>query len=285
MKKSSLWMSVITALAVQSAIYATPSAAQTQATTTIHTEDLLNNADLVFSGKVVDIQYKDSADGIPFTFVTYHVDNIIAGRADSDRVTLRFMGGRQQKGEVIRYLDVSDTPEFQAGDTDVLFVRKNGLSICPLVDCAQGRFRNRGGVVATEDSLVIVQTNDEKTFAVSSQAINPTTGEAHVFAKALSAARIDTREQQSPAIIAKAVQVDQLVADLKVQAREIKRFQDGSVEFKSVAITDVFQGPTLTPIAPKDATPVLVRRIATPSDFDRWEEEQVSKNNGNPVLQ
>lgn len=95
-------MGVLSALAVQSAIYSTSVAAQTQATSRVPTEDLLNNADLVFAGKVIDIQYKDSADGIPFTFVTYQIDDLIAVRPDSDKVTLHFMGGRQQKGDVVR---------------------------------------------------------------------------------------------------------------------------------------------------------------------------------------
>lgn len=84
-----------------------------------------------------------------------------------------------------------------------------------------------------------------------------------------------TRELSTPAIKIEAVKAEQFATDLKVQAREMKRFQDGSVEFKFASIADAFRGTALTPVTPKYLAPVLVRRTTTPSDFDRWEEEQV----------
>ena len=47
----------------------------------VDTQELLTKSDLVFQGKVINVDYKDSTDGIPHTFVTYSVEDMIAGEA------------------------------------------------------------------------------------------------------------------------------------------------------------------------------------------------------------
>lgn len=287
MKKSPLWLAVISALAVQSALTTTSvsaAVATPEKTTSIATRDLLAQSDLVFSGKVVSVEYKDSADGLPHTFVTYNVDQVISGRPDGAQVTLRFLGGRQQKGEVIRYLDVSETPEFQVGDTDVLFASKNNRSICPLAKCTSGRFRNLDGVLASDDGRAIIEKTDNS-YAISSAVITKdatTRGDVGHGANAVASV---AREPVSPVVPATAVKTEQFITDLREQAREVASARVDTPVFISASIKDEFKSAAMAPeIAPVDAAPGLLRRTTTPSDFDRWEEDTVRKNNGNPVL-
>lgn len=281
MKKSPLWVGVLAALTLQAPFYSS-SAIADDTRTKIEPRELMQQAELVVAGKVVDIQYKDAEDGTPHTFVTYALSDVIAGRPDDKQITLRFMGGRQQKGDVIRYLDVSESPDFHVGETDVLFVRKNNTSFCPLVECSKGRFRIRDGVLTTEDDLAIVATS-EKELRVSSAVINPATGEAIEYGRGLSAPRLDSSEPQPDPVPVNAVKAEQFIADLKDLAQGFPALQDGSVRFISSNIKDAIKVPALKPITPRDLE-FTSTRTPDASDFDRWEEEMVEKNNGNPVI-
>ena len=281
MKKSPLWVGVLAALTLQAPFYASTAIADDNRTK-IEPRELMNQAELVVAGKVIDIQYKDAEDGTPHTFVTYELGDVIAGRPDDKKITLRFMGGRQQKGDVIRYLDVSESPDFHVGETDVLFVRKNNTSFCPLVDCSKGRFRIRNGVLATEDDLAIVATK-EKALRVSSAVINPATGEAIDYGLGLSEPRLDPSEPQPEPIPANAVKAEQFIADMKELSKGFPTLHDGSVRFFSANINDAIKVPVLKPTTPRDLE-FTSTRVPNASDFDRWEEEMVEKNNGNPVL-
>ncbi len=118
------------------------------------------DAELIFKGTVeaVDYAFSDVGDGtrpkIPHTFVTYRIEKTFKGSTDGDTVTLRFVGGR---GEEAAFLMVSGIPMFDVGDRDVLFVQRNGTSGCPLVDCANGRYRLIQGKVFTEEGQAIEQ--------------------------------------------------------------------------------------------------------------------------------
>ncbi|WP_039912939.1 hypothetical protein [Cellvibrio mixtus] len=287
MKKSPLWLAVLSALAIQSALTATAvsaAVATPEKTTSIVTRDLLAQSDLVFSGKVVSVEYKDSVDGLPHTFVTYSVDQVISGRPDGSQVTLRFLGGRQQKGEVVRYLEVSETPQFQVGDTDVLFASKNNSSICPLAKCTSGRFRNLDGVLASDDGRAIIEKTDSS-YAISNTVITKEAADNGEVGHGANALASVAREPVSPVVPASAIKAEQFIADLREQAREVASARADTPVFVSASIRDEFKSAAMTPeAAPADAAPNLLRRITTPTDFDRWEEDAVRKNNGNPVL-
>ncbi len=285
MKKFSQWFVIAAAIILQATIFSNMAAAQ-DVSLRLQTEKLLTESDLVFFGKVIDVQFKDSVDAIPFTFVTYQISDVIAGRPDGDLVTLRFMGGRQQKGEVVRYLTVSESPEFHTGDTDVLFVRKNGLAICPLVDCTGGRFRTRDGILVNEDSFAILQANNAKALSLSTRMINVITGATQLLGKAISESIPDTAEPSSPVETATPIKLTQFVNDVKVQAKRVARFYDGSAVFLSASMKDDFRAPVFTEEAPPlESEPILARTsVVVASDFDRWEEAAVRNNNGNPVI-
>jgi len=109
-------------------------------------DDLVRDAELIFQGVVVDIEYRESEvrtkdqERLPHTFVTFQIEDILMGSvaATSSVVTLRFQGGRDAKG---RFLALGECPLFDVGDRDILFVRRNGNHVCPVVGWRQGRFR------------------------------------------------------------------------------------------------------------------------------------------------
>jgi hypothetical protein len=115
-------------------------------------------ADFVFEGVVVDVQTRfskrdsDSDPKIPYRFVTYSIANILKGNYNQALVTLRFLGGESEDGNVLM---IPGQPLFDVGDHDLLMVKANNVYPCPLVDCAQGRFRYLGGMVVNELGLRI----------------------------------------------------------------------------------------------------------------------------------
>jgi len=102
-------------------------------------------AETVFVGRVETVGYQLSmpdTDGLrlPFTVVTWRIDDGIKGVA-SATYSARFVGGPMADG---RFLSVSEIPEFEVGDHDLLFVEGNGELGCPLVECAHGRVQILG---------------------------------------------------------------------------------------------------------------------------------------------
>lgn len=114
---------------------------------------LVEQANYIFKGTVVEVNTRISEPstegdtGVPYTFVTYQVEREMKGSTENDTITLRFVGGPINQDE---FLMVQDQPMMDLGDTDILFVSNNGDSGCPLVGCAQGRFREIDGVMFNE---------------------------------------------------------------------------------------------------------------------------------------
>ena len=110
--------------------------------------NLVSEAEFIFQGSVVDIQYatstpKEKGDlGIPYTFVTYRLDNLLKGSIDQSAVTLRFLGGKRESDGAI--LKVSHTPTFKVGEEDILFVQGNTVDNRPLAHWKFGRLRVYG---------------------------------------------------------------------------------------------------------------------------------------------
>ncbi len=107
----------------------------------------LAQSELTFSGQVWKVVYKLSSNGVPHTFVTYKVNQKYFGgirEGKTSKVTLRFLGGPMGDGS---FLISSYIPHFNVGDTDILMVRDNNRSDCPLVGCMAGRVRMYGNGV------------------------------------------------------------------------------------------------------------------------------------------
>jgi len=116
-------------------------------------DDKIKAADLVFEGTVVNVQTRfsqrdsDSDPAVPYRFVTYQVSRILKGNYQGGELTLRFLGGESDDGQVLL---IPGQPLFDVGDHDLLMVSGNNRFPCPLVQCGQGRYRYLGGMVVNE---------------------------------------------------------------------------------------------------------------------------------------
>jgi hypothetical protein len=123
---------------------------------------MTDQAELIFQGVVSKVEYgtakgTEAEDAeLPQTFVTYQIENVEKGKAgDGNTITLGFLGGPAKDG---RILVVSNAPLFDVGERDMVFVRSNGESDCPLVDCDKGRFRVVNNQMFTNDGHEVRQT-------------------------------------------------------------------------------------------------------------------------------
>lgn len=100
-------------------------------------DELVDFSERVVRGTVVKTrcEWRSSADSrFIVTIVTIRVDETVLG-PDDDTVELHFLGG-QLDGKT---LEVAGQPVFEIGDEEILFVKGNGESICPLVGMFYGR--------------------------------------------------------------------------------------------------------------------------------------------------
>lgn len=99
---------------------------------------LSDRAEIVFTGTAVRSTVVLSKDGAePYTFVTFDVHEVLKGWTLGRQLTLRFSGGEIGGGTV----RLDGMPEFEQGETYLLFVRGNGSSVCPVLGWWQGQFR------------------------------------------------------------------------------------------------------------------------------------------------
>ena len=127
-------------------------------------KEMLARSELAFIGRVEKIEYLLSEPTgpedvrVPHTFVTYRVERMFLGQAPGGPVTLRFVGGWDARK--MRYMASSNTPQFDVGDYDILFVEGNTKRMCPLVGHADGRLRVIRGRVYTEMGLAVLPERD-----------------------------------------------------------------------------------------------------------------------------
>lgn len=126
---------------------------------------IIRNADLIFYGVVKRVEYKSSIIKkkndieMPHTFITFAIEKIFKGKTTSKTITLRFQGGRTKTvGGQFEYLISPAIPLFDIGDRDILFVKKNGQSICPLVGWRNGRLRVIDNQIYTDHGYPVALT-------------------------------------------------------------------------------------------------------------------------------
>lgn len=119
----------------------------------------VEKAELIFEGTVVDITFRDADPlpdteaGLPHSFVTYRVEDVVLGKPASRRMTLRFLGGWSRRSG--RITIAAGGPLFAVGDRDILLVAGNGKATCPLVGCGLGRFRTEEGRVFSDGGFAV----------------------------------------------------------------------------------------------------------------------------------
>lgn len=101
-------------------------------------EEMADQADLVFIGKMVASRSAwrtTGTDRAIFTWIDFQPDEVLKGQAGKT-VTLQFLGGTVNDIT----LDIPGMPHFTPGERVILFVEKNGVQFSPLVGVFHGRF-------------------------------------------------------------------------------------------------------------------------------------------------
>ncbi|MBY6242943.1 hypothetical protein [Methylosinus sp. Sm6] len=123
-------------------------------------KQLVEKSNLIVRTRVASVEYKTGGPGgLPYTIVSFDVQSAARGSA-AGSIKMRFLGGPDGRGSVT---EVSTAPIFQTGDEDILFVDNSGQKHgCPLVDCAEGRFRVLKGVVYDSDGAPVRSLANDK---------------------------------------------------------------------------------------------------------------------------
>lgn len=109
-------------------------------------QQLSDQSQTIVHGKVASIEYKDSVEGIPHTFVTYDIIDDFQGYHTGNKVTLKFIGGIKKITDThYEMLEVSNVPEFEMDEENVLFLKREKDDQCPLVNCSEGFFKIKQG--------------------------------------------------------------------------------------------------------------------------------------------
>jgi hypothetical protein len=248
------------------------------------------SAEFVFEGTVVDIQYRNSdvvsAEDIsvPHTFVTFRVSKAFKGKASGETITLRFLGGMNKDGMMMR---TSLSPLFNVGDTDILFVRSNGKSPSPLVNWDKGRFRvinekiysSRGSQVLRDESgKMILGAQDENT-----KTLRAKIGENEVK----TVCNIEPPEAETSVPAPKGVR--QLGRqEFMTQLENAIKNNHTAAELKLIpAVRSADPTKSFSISAPIETIPSAPKKSSgrkTLSDEDREEARMLKENGGNPVF-
>lgn len=101
-------------------------------------ERLVQQAEVIFQGTVTDVRSIWEGEGAQRhidTYITFQIGENVKGNAGSS-YTIRILGGTV--GD--ETMEVTDTPKFKVGDSDILFVEHNNDQFVPLVGINNGRF-------------------------------------------------------------------------------------------------------------------------------------------------
>src|SRR5438105_8402498 len=101
-------------------------------------EQLVQQAELIFQGTVTDVRSVWEGEGAQRhidTYVTFQIDENVKGNTTAS-YTIRVLGGTV--GD--ETMEVTDTPKFKVGDSEILFVEHNNEQFVPLVGIGHGRF-------------------------------------------------------------------------------------------------------------------------------------------------
>jgi hypothetical protein len=102
-------------------------------------DQLVQQAEVIFQGTVTNVRSVWEGEGAQRhidTYVTFQVQESMKGNAGVS-YTIRMLGGTV--GD--ETMEVTDTPKFNVGDRDILFVEHNNEQFVPLVGIKHGRFR------------------------------------------------------------------------------------------------------------------------------------------------
>lgn len=256
----------------------------------------VKNADYIFQGVVTKVEYQVSEQQpqIPHTFVTFRVEKIIEGGLKQDFVTLRFVGGPDNKG---RFLLASGIPLFDVGDRDILLVRDNGKSACPLVSCADGRFRVINNQVFSDDGRTILIGNLGQLFYGKPQQLEgvisnkignvvvrdvPSNNERDLKdSSGNNGNQVDKKENSLPSLLPN--QLELLIKNQVLQLSRTGELQPRQFNV-SVDRNAKFSLPIPKPVAPPQIAAPGSNFASPVNEAERRELELLQQNQGNPVF-
>ena len=213
-------------------------------------EDLVAESDLVFRGKVMNIQYKLSEptppDGgrIPHTFVTFAMNDLLHGAVEGDTVTLRFMGGWDERSML--FMSSSHAPQFDLGDEDILFVKDNTVSMSPITEDQRGRLRIVDDQVFTDGGRAVILGDDGTIIAGNRHALD------EVETTTVKDGAFVLQNGMAPDAIAVSSQAEApetIVEEIKLASL----FVPAPKRFVNADQSVPFDGPDFTPAAPPAA--------------------------------
>jgi hypothetical protein len=268
----------------------------------INIDKMAAQADAVFQGTVIDIDYRysdpvENQPALPHTFVTFAVAEVLHGNVPDNTLTLRFLGGPLKDGGAMMS---NQTPKFDIGDEDLLFVRDNGVAECPLVECANGRFRIINNTMYNEYGQQIVLDDNKKmllgdrvkleevdTYIIGDQLIRRKS-----FDDLSEDDDVSSMGTLSEPVLGKKLEIGTLLENIrrtlhaeKTAGRLVK---EGIA--KNMDITQPFSIPPAKHVALPE--PVLetnqptfrINKLELPNDEEDLEIEEMRRNGGNHIL-
>ncbi|WP_062263895.1 hypothetical protein [Endozoicomonas arenosclerae] len=223
-------------------------------------------ADLVFKGELLEKNEELSVEGIPYTFITYKVDQVIAGNYAEPTITLKYVGGTFANGN---RLSATNTPDVIIGEQAILLVQKNSDTGCDLVECEHGRFLlDSGKIIAGNQSAIVVDDKGGVDYISHSAQL-----------MGMHAASLE--KSNLPQFVSHLKSLDKSTESLRKQTRVTVQNLDKNTPFKAY---NVLTQSLKAPAVPKPGITQQQSFEAKGNSHDQWELEQLRKNGGNPVL-
>lgn len=255
---------------------------------------MVQDAELIFEGVVTKVAYKNAhpygSDGpaIPHTFVTFQIDQAFKGSSEKgNEITLRFEGGSAGQQQV---MFVPNVPLFDVGERNVLFVKNNGAAPCPLVGWDQGRMREVGSRLLSENGQELWL--DKRQNVVSGAYQNDAEIWNHQMGDQVFSFDLPAeikQESWTPPKGAKkldAASIGTVIADTLVQVRQLESQRHLApadlhpARSANIAETLQMQGVAA---APPPGSVVKSGKAEAPS-ADAWETDLLKQSHGDPTL-
>ena len=158
---------------------------------------LVDQAEVIFQGSVADVRSAWVGEGAQrhiVSYVTFNVEDTLKGNAGAT-YTMQLLGGTV--GD--ETMEVTDSPKFEVGDRNILFVEHNGSQFIPLVGIMHGQFRLQHDQASGLDIVA--------------------NGEGHPVT---NVARIGTDEGEAAPAEGHALSLDQFKAEIHSRTEDVK---------------------------------------------------------------
>ncbi|WP_028774356.1 hypothetical protein [Shewanella waksmanii] len=235
-----------------------------------YVDKLVLGSDLIIKGSLIDISEKLSLEGIPYTFVTYQIDDTINGRYDDTEITLKFVGGEFENGN---RLSATNSPVVTLGEQAILFVQQQKDTGCDFVECEHGRMLIKEQQIYTaNESAILLDGKGEVSYISHAQQ----QGEKY---------RDELTQSNADAFVQHLKQIANQPSIMgSVSLKPVVNI-DKNLEFNAYpALSRAMAGPQVPKALQRRVEAADLAQKAVAGSHDAWELEQLQLNGGNPVL-